>query len=651
MRSTNLVFRVVLLLMPLLFGTGVFADEVDDLIPDVTDRVARISFIQGEVQIRRAESEDWERAVLNLPIVEGDEIVTDGSGRFEIQFNSYTHLRAAENSYISVVGLKDEGIAISIPQGSLSVRLTEFDPNKTYFEIDAPKTTVSLQQTGSYRVDAGGEASEMVRVAVTNGGEARIYSQNSGFTLRNGRSAKVFIEGSLAGEWDTADASAFADEFDQWSLDRDIAIAERLKDSHYDQYYDRDIYGAEDLNDHGEWIHTRSYGYVWRPYQNSIRQYADWSPYRYGHWRWIPAFGWTWVNDEPWGWATYHHGRWVWDSGNWYWSPYAAYRGSRSWWYPALVVISVWGNSVCWYPLPYHYGYYNYNYHHYRGRRGRRGNHHQNPPVAANPIPSPTPSRDRLPSQPTGIIARKPNVSLPPGGVVAVPVSDFGRKKNGYQTASPVLAKKALASIPDIQQSPPLLPTYGDLGGKIGQEIKVAAPVTQKATAQVRTGATVRDANTPLDPVLRKARIFGDRKPLEINTGRGEIKPTRTQSEPIRDTGAVDRPERKPAVRSEEPIRSAPVYSPPVRQVPRDVEPVKPREERKPEPVRQPRYDPPTPRAEPSKPRYDPPVRQAPEPVRPAPQPRKDPPKSDPPQKKEPSKSAPPPETKKKTGR
>lgn len=33
-------------------------------------------------------------------------------------------------------------------------------------------------------------------------------------------------------------------------------------------------------------------------------------------------YGWTWFSDEPFGWATYHYGRWAWDSqAGWLWVP------------------------------------------------------------------------------------------------------------------------------------------------------------------------------------------------------------------------------------------------------------------------------------------------------------------------------------------
>ncbi|MEO8649706.1 MAG: DUF6600 domain-containing protein, partial [Acidobacteriota bacterium] len=442
MHSGKRILWAVLLLIPLILASPASADEIDDYIPDVTDRVARISFITGDVQIKRADTGEWEKAVLNLPIVEGDEITTEGGGRFEIQFNAVTHLRVAENSYLRITGLSDDGIALSLPQGSLTLRAVKFNIDKTFLEIDAPKTTIAVEKAGSYRIDAGRPGDTEIRVVATDGGEARVYSYNSGFSLKSGRSAKVAIEGTFAGEWNIDDASRLVDEFDTWSLDRDSVIAKRLQTAYYDKYYDQDIYGAEDLNDYGEWVHTRKYGYVWRPYGSAISQYSDWSPYRYGSWRWVGPYGWTWVNDEPWGWATYHYGRWVWDNGGWYWSPYGYYRYSRSWWQPALVVVQIVRNNVCWYPLPYDYGYYNYNHHYYSGkpRRGRGNNNHNggNSPGGGNGNPSPSPTPVAPPGSPVRASGRlrngqPPLMSVPPQSVVSIPSSDFGRGRVGQK--------------------------------------------------------------------------------------------------------------------------------------------------------------------------------------------------------------------------
>ena len=174
-------FWAFLVALPLLFSGNVFADVYDDYVPDVTDRVARISVVSGDAQIKRAGSQDWERVVPNLPIVEGDEISTDVNGRLEIQLNTRNYIRLAENSYLKITQLKDEGIALSLPQGTLSMRVMEFDKDRAYIEIDAPKTTLAVQRAGTYRVDAGDKNSTEVRLTVSETGEARIYSDNSGF--------------------------------------------------------------------------------------------------------------------------------------------------------------------------------------------------------------------------------------------------------------------------------------------------------------------------------------------------------------------------------------------------------------------------------------------------------------------------------------
>ena len=225
MRSTKKLLWAFSLLMPLLISAtgnvfGVVPDDyTDDTVPEITARVARISYISGDVQIRRADSREWEKAVQNLPIVEGDEIATAGNALLEIQLNKDSYLRLSQNSYLKFLNLKDEGIAVSLSEGILSARLFEFDKDKQYFEIDAPGTTVAVRKAGLYRVDAQDARSreKAVRVTVNSDGEARIYSTNAGFTLRGGRSAKIFLEGDYAGESETADAGNFYDEFDEWT--------------------------------------------------------------------------------------------------------------------------------------------------------------------------------------------------------------------------------------------------------------------------------------------------------------------------------------------------------------------------------------------------------------------------------------------------
>ncbi len=537
----------------LLMNAGnAFGVVVDDYTPDVTARVGRISFIRGDVQIKRGgdDKQDWERAALNLPLVEGDELSTGSNTVVEIQLDSYNHIRLSENAVLRFTTLRDEGVAVSLPQGTLSLRVLDFDKSKSYFEIDAPGTTLSVEKAGMYRIDAGDTRNSEIRVTATEEGEAKIYTQTSGFTLRNGRTARIFVEGNYAGDYETSNLASLTDEFDEWVLQRDAVIAKRLKDAYYDKYYDRDIYGAEDLNEYGEWIYTNKYGYVWKPYANSVASYANWSPYRYGHWRWVPVYGWTWVNDEPWGWATYHHGRWIWAGNNWVWAPYGYYRWRRSWWSPAIVSIGTWnGSTICWYPLGYNDNYYDYNSGY---RRNRRRNNvtiiNNNTTVIVNPTPNPTnPNPSPTPpvmtpeqiNEQRRINARTPTFQrIPANAVVAVNAEEFGKRMRGYQTAPLETARKVLSQPINENQTPPILPTYEEVKPKITKEIVIDNPrIDRKYDEQVKTGATERETGKSLDRKLEKERIFGNRQPKVIQ----ETK-TDGNSEETRKTGAVTRP-------------------------------------------------------------------------------------------------------------
>ena len=502
-----------------LFSITVRADDNDDADDyDVKARVMRISMLDGDVSVKHSDSKDWEAAKLNYPLVEGDTVATAANSNLEIQVDARNFIHLSGNSVLRIITLRDEGIAVSAVEGTMTVRLANFDRKRGYFEIDAPRSTLAAEKNGLYRVDV--PKNGRVRLTVREGGSARIYSDTSGFALRDGRAAELVVEGENAGDWNLM-AAAPPDAIDSWVAEREQYLAKRSK---YDvKYYDEYVWGGEDLDNYGDWINTSDYGWIWRPFPNSISVYSDWAPYRYGNWAWCPPYGWTWIGYEPWGWAPYHYGRWVYYNGYWAWCPRSQFYRHRSWWRPALVAFVFdfsFGDNVCWYPLNYYQrDPHSRRYHHddrHDGRRDRdrRGDYGGN--------------RDGDRHRHDGHDNWR--------GVTRVPRRDFGNpERRGQQVDEPV-ARRVVDSDPQRDD----LPRRGGWG---------RVPTVQVPNRP--TGAAERAPGVALDDDLRRNRVFHGREPRPDQPAQSN-----TDTQP---TGAVARPEPRPRTepRTEPPNRDS----------------------------------------------------------------------------------------------
>ncbi len=523
------VFLLVLTLLTCLTTIARAADEEADETEDydVKVRVIRISLITGEVSLQRKDSTEWESAQLNSPLVEGDTISTGSQARVEIQISARNFVRLGANSILRINTLRDEGVALSVVEGTASIRLAKFAADKEYFEVDAPKTTLAAEKSGLYRIDVGRDG--RVRLTARDGGRARIYSETSGFALRDGRAADLIIDGPDAGEWEMLTAAR--DLWDDWLDDRERYLAQR---SRYDtQYYDNDVWGAEDLDTFGAWTFTTDYGWIWRPHASVLSSYTDWAPYRYGQWAWVNPYGWTWIGNEPWGWAPYHFGRWVYYNNAWAWCPRSQFYRKRSWWRPALVAFVVdvsFGSQICWYPLSYHHR-------DPRSRNYRRGDHDDR--------------RNRRGHDDRDDRRRRPGHW---GGVTSIPARDFGGRNPRPRRSDEREARRVVNAEPrpDGPGRPARNPNRAANGGNVANGGDGNRPdrrtwtrrdgsVPDPAVPQRRTGAAERNPGLPLDRELRRSRVWNGREARRQDVpvptgGAGGVE--------TRPTGAVERPTR-----------------------------------------------------------------------------------------------------------
>ncbi len=206
------------------------------------------------------------------------------------------------------MNLDDRTAQIRITEGTLNVRVRRLENDET-FEIDTPNLAFSILRPGSYKLNVN-EAGDTT-VVVVRDGEGEVTGGGSAYTIHPRET------GTFAGI-DQLDADIqrfdnYDDDFDHWCNDRD----RHADHSTSARYVSTDVIGYDDLDDYGGWRPVPEYGTVWFPHTTVV----GWAPYRYGHWVWISPWGWTWVDDEPWGFAPFHYGRWVVVGGVWGWVP------------------------------------------------------------------------------------------------------------------------------------------------------------------------------------------------------------------------------------------------------------------------------------------------------------------------------------------
>ena len=323
----------------LAFTSRAAAQDLDD--DDPSGRVARLAYMQGSVSLEPAGESDWVEAVSNRPLTIGDRLWTDRGSRAELQLGSAA-IRLDSNTDFSFLNLDDRSTQIQLAAGALNIRVRWLDRDE-FFEVDTPNQAFWVTQPGRYRVEASDDGTYTV-VSVREG-EGQSTGNGQNYSLHAGQRWTFSGTDPL-----TADVAEIGgpDEFDNWAYSRE----RRFDDSRSAQYVSRDVVGYDDLDDYGEWRDDREYGHVWFPSQVE----SGWAPYRAGHWDWIAPWGWTWVDDAPWGYAPFHYGRWVFVGQRWGWV--AGPPSVRPVYAPALVAFlgsgAGFGENVGWFPLAPH---------------------------------------------------------------------------------------------------------------------------------------------------------------------------------------------------------------------------------------------------------------------------------------------------------
>jgi hypothetical protein len=141
-----------------MLGLALFASAASALADDdPPDRVARLSFLRGEVSFQPAGSEDWVQAGLNRPLGTGDRLYTDRDARVEMEIGAAT-VRLDQQSSFDLSNLDDNIAQLQLTEGTLNLHVRRVFEGQSY-EVDTPTLAFVVTQPGDYRVDIAPDGS------------------------------------------------------------------------------------------------------------------------------------------------------------------------------------------------------------------------------------------------------------------------------------------------------------------------------------------------------------------------------------------------------------------------------------------------------------------------------------------------------------
>ncbi len=277
-------------------------------------RIVRLSYVKGEVQIDN--DHGFQNATMNIPVTEGNRLVTSSDSWAEVEFEDGGILRLAPETQVtfSELGRNSSGgalTAVDVDNGEAEFRLHKKEGSE--FAVTARNKTILLQHSGRFRVTASN--SIPLEVAVLKG-EVSVRDNSSGSEVAVKKN-ETFALNTSDFERYRLEKGAQADALDRWGDERDDALAAyNARGANYAESPYQ--YGVSDLNYYGQYYDMPGYGYLWQPYGVNF----GWNPYMNGYWCYSPFYGYTWVSAYPWGWMPYRYGHWIFINGRgWMWQP------------------------------------------------------------------------------------------------------------------------------------------------------------------------------------------------------------------------------------------------------------------------------------------------------------------------------------------
>jgi hypothetical protein len=288
--------------------------------------VARVSFVQGSVQLLAGQGTDFQQAVMNMPVLSGSRLQTGADGQAEIEFGDGSVARLTPNSSLEFDHLGQDQVQLAQLSG---LGYYEFNVGDGHPPFGVQFANLNLQPT----------ANSILRVGLDAGWEVAVISgsinvQGNGIPpVAVAENQSIRSSADNSGAPYTVAQGINGDSWDNWNQDRDQAIAQEAAQQTpvRDDSANAQNENWNDLDADGNWYPVEGTGNVWVPAGVG----PGWDPYGSGYWGYYPTLGYTWISGYPWGWLPYHCGNWNYFAFGWGWVPGG---GCGRVWSPVIVV-------------------------------------------------------------------------------------------------------------------------------------------------------------------------------------------------------------------------------------------------------------------------------------------------------------------------
>jgi hypothetical protein len=277
-------------------------------------RIVRLSYTEGGVEVSRAGSDSYGRAMLNIPIAEGMKLKTADDGKAEVEFENGSTLRIVPESVVEFreLSLRDSGVKVSTLGFTRGTAYVNFAGTKDdEFTLEFAGQKIPLAEAARLRIDINDQNSSLAvfKGLVEVKGPAGVVDVKKNQTISFDNLAQYKLAKNVHQEaWDNWD-------------NQQSDYHERYAAKSYNSYSPY-AYGTTDLTYYGNFFNYPGYGMLWSPFFAG----AGWDPFMDGAWMFYPGSGYNWISAYPWGWTPYHYGTWVFLPGHgWAWQPGGAW--------------------------------------------------------------------------------------------------------------------------------------------------------------------------------------------------------------------------------------------------------------------------------------------------------------------------------------